>query len=63
MVRFAFESLASLLDFAVFALDLGVLLDKLSRFFFELLVSLLQFFLPALQFSRERLRLFQQIPA
>ena len=61
LLRLAFQRLARLLDFAVLALDLLVLLEELPGFFLQLLVGLLQFFLPALQLGGERLRLLQQI--
>ena len=61
LLRLAFQRLARLLDLAVLALDLFVLLEELAGFFFQLLVGLLQFFLPALQLGGERLRLLQQV--
>ena len=55
------ERLAGLLDLAVLALDLDVLLGEQARLFAELLVRLLQLFLLALQLPRERLRLLEQL--
>ena len=61
LLRFSFQRLPCLFNLAVFLFDFGVLFEKLPRFLFQLLVSLLQFFLPALQFPSQRLRLFEQI--
>ena len=52
LLRLAFQRLARLLDFAVLAFHLGVLLEQLTRFLFQLLVGLLEFLLPALQLAR-----------
>ena len=48
-------------DFAVLAFHFDVLMGEQAGFFLQLLVGLLQFFLAALQFLGQRLRLLEQI--
>ena len=50
---FFFQGVARLLDFLVFALNLGVLFGELLRFVAELVVGLLQFSLLRLKLARE----------
>ena len=55
------QRLPGLLDFGVLLLDFDVLMRQQPGLFLELIVGLLQFFLPALQFLGQRLRLREQI--
>jgi len=61
LLRFFFERLPGLFDFAVLAFDLSVLIDELCRFFLQFKIGLLQFELAALQLVGQRLGLFEQV--
>src|SRR5581483_204493 len=58
--RFLLDRVPRLLDLAVLALDLGVLLGELLRLGCKLFVRLLQLFLLRLQLDRELLRLLEK---
>ena len=61
LLRLFLERLACLFHLLVLPFYLLLLESEKPGFFFQLLIGLLQFLLPALQFLRKRLRLFEQI--
>ena len=61
LLGFLLESFASLLHLLVLALHLHVLVGEEAGLFLQLLVGVLELFLPALQLSRERLGLGEEV--
>ena len=61
LLGFLLQCLPGLLHFVVLTFNFGILLCQQARLFLQFEVGVLQFLLAALQFPRQRLRLFEQV--